>query len=292
MRNNGFAVATLVCAGVALAGLTGGRSTSARAQGNNTNAVTDTDAQRIADLVTANHILFDQGVVDAYGHVSVRSVRNPRHYFLSRSQAPGLVTKDDILEFDQDSKPVDQQGRPMYSERFIHGEIYRAHPDVQAVVHAHAPSVIPFGVTNVPLRPLIHTAGFLPDVVPVFEIRNAAGPDNGMLVQNAAIGAALANTLGISPVVLMRGHGMAVVGPSVRHAVYRAIYTQLNAQVELEALKLGSPVFMNATEARKVDEVNEGSLLSANPRQWLLWAAQANARAADRGPGKSPTTGP
>jgi HCOMODA/2-hydroxy-3-carboxy-muconic semialdehyde decarboxylase len=233
--------------------------------------------------VTANHILFDQGVVDAYGHVSVRSVRNPRHYYLSRSQAPGLVTRDDILEFDENSTPVDLRGRPMYSERFIHGEILRAHPEVQAVVHAHSPAVMPFGVTNVPLRPLIHMAGFLPEVVPVFEIRNAAGPDNGMLVQDATVGAALATSLGGSPVVLMRGHGMAVVGPSVRHAVFRAIYTQLNAQVELEALKLGPPVFMNPTEGRKVDDVNEGSLLTSNPRQWLLWAAQANARAADRG---------
>ena len=270
----------LACGALVAGAVVSGVSPSPQAQ--SANVVPDTDEQRIADLVTANHILFDQGVVDAYGHVSVRSVKNPTHYYLSRSQAPGLVTRDDIIEFDQNSMAIDQRGRPIYSERFIHGEILRAHPDAQAVVHGHSPAVIPFGVTNVPLRPLIHMAGFLPQTTPVFEIRQASGADNGMLVQDAATGAALAKSLGPAPVVLMRGHGMAVVGPSVRHAVYRAIYTQLNAQVQLESMKLGQPVFMNPTEARKVDEVNEGSLLTANPRQWLLWAAQANAHASDR----------
>jgi HCOMODA/2-hydroxy-3-carboxy-muconic semialdehyde decarboxylase len=256
------------------------RQPNAAPQAPSAGAVPETDEQRIADLVTANHILFDQGVVDAYGHVSVRSVKNPKHYFLSRSQAPGLVTKDDIVEFDENSSAIDQRGRPIYSERFIHGEILRAHPDAQAVVHGHSPAVIPFGVTGVPLRPLIHMAGFLGQTTPVFEIRQASGPDNGMLVQDIETGSALAKSLGASPVVLMRGHGMAVVGPSVRHAVFRAIYTQLNAQVQMDAMRLGTPIFMNATEARKVDEVNEGSLLTTNPRQWLLWAAQADAHAA------------
>ena len=238
-------------------------------------AVQDTDEQRIDDLISANHILFAQGVLDAYGHVSVRSVRNPSHYFLSRSRAPGLVTRQDIMEFDEDSNPVDGQGRPMYSERFIHGEIYRARPDVQSVVHCHSPVVIPFGVTNVALRPVMHMAGFLPPVVPIFEIRTVAGPSNGMLITDKGLGAAVAKSLGMSSVVLMRGHGMATTGPSVRHAVFRAIYTQVNAQIELEALKLGPVTFLNPTEAAKVDAVNEGSLLSSNPRQWELWKAQA-----------------
>jgi ribulose-5-phosphate 4-epimerase/fuculose-1-phosphate aldolase len=182
------------------------------------------------------------------------------------------------MEFDQNSNPIDQRGRPMYSERFIHGELYRARPDVQSVVHAHSPAVIPFGVTGVALRPIMHMAGFLPQTVPVFEIRDVAGPDNGMLVTDRTIGAVLAKSLGTSSsVVLMRGHGMAVVGPSVRHAVFRAIYTQLDAQIELEALKLGSVVFLNPVEATRVDAENEGSLLSANPRQWLLWKAKAEA---------------
>ncbi len=242
----------------------------------------DTDEQRIDDLVVANHILFDQGVLDAYGHVSVRSVRHPTHYFLARSRAPGLVTRADIMEYDPDSNPIDQRGQPMYGERYIHGEIYRARPDVQAVVHSHSTAVIPFGVTGVALRPIMHMAGFLPQNVPTFEIRDVEGPDNGMLVQNSVVGAALARTLGPGSVVLMRGHGMAVAGPSVRHAVFRAIYTQVNAQIELEALRLGSVVYLNPMEASKVNAVNEGSLLSANPRQWQLWEAQANAHSGQR----------
>jgi len=280
---------TLFCAAIIGIALLTGRTTAKVSalmplQANAQDVVPDTDEQRIDDLVIANHILFDQGVLDAYGHVSVRSVKNPTHYFLSRSQAPMLVTKADIMEFDQDSNPIDQRGRPMYSERFIHGEIFRVRPDVQAVVHSHSPAVIPFGVTGVALRPVMHMAGFLPQNVPTFEIRDAAGNDNGMLVQDTAVGAALAKALGTSSVVLMRGHGMAVVGPSVRHAVFRAIYTQLDAQIELEALKLGPVVFLNTAEAAKVDAVNEGSLLSANPRQWRLWQAQAEAHSGKGNP--------
>ena len=269
-------IAALVVAGLAIAVTTSGGIIRAQTA---QDAVPDTNDQRIQDLVTANHILFDQGVVDGYGHASVRSRTDPTHFFMSRSQAPGLVTKDDIMEFDADSNQIDARGRPTYSERFIHGEIYRARPDVQAVVHAHSPAVLPFTVTATPLRPVIHTAGFLPPRVPVFEIRAAAGDDNGMLVQTNPIGAALAKQLGRSSVVLMRGHGMATVGPSVRHAVFRAIYTQLNAQVQSQALAMGSVVFLNAVEAEKVNAQNEGTLLSANPRQWRMWEAQANQRA-------------
>ena len=242
-------------------------------------SISDTDEQRIDDLVAANHILFDQGVLDAYGHVSVRSVKNPTHYFLSRSRAPGLVTKADIMEFDENSNPVDQRGRPMYTERFIHGEIFRAHPEVQAVVHSHAASVLPFTVTSTPLRPILHMAGFLPQKVPTFEIRDIAGEDNGMLVSDQRLGAALAQTLGNSPIVLMRGHGMAVTGPTIRHAVFRAIYAQLDAQVELQALQLGPVTYLNAQEADKVDAVNEGTLNSTNARQWQLWVSEADAHA-------------
>ena len=239
--------------------------------------VADTDEQRIDDLVTANHILADQGGLDAFGHVSVRSVKNPNHYFLSRSRAPALVTRADIMEYDLDSKPVDQQGRPMYSERFIHGEIYRARPDVQGVVHSHATAVLPFGVTAVPLKPVMHMAGFLPQTTPLFEIRDIAGQENGMLVTDIPLGAAVAKSLGPASVVLMRGHGMAVVGPSVRHATFRTIYTQVNAQIQLESLRLGPVTYLNATEAARVDAVNEGSLMTGNARQWELWKTEAEA---------------
>ncbi len=231
----------------------------------------DSDEQRIQDLVIANHIIADQGVVDGFGHISVRSFSNPTHFFLSRSKAPALVTREDIMEFDENSEPVDARGRKPYLERFIHGEIYRARPDAQAVVHSHSPAVIPFGATTVPLRPIMHMAGFLPQATPVFEIRSVAGDDNGILITNRLLGAALAKSLADSPVVLMRGHGSAVVGTTIRIAVFRAVYTQTNAQIESEALKLGQPVFLNSMEAAKVDTANRGNV----NRAWDIWAEHA-----------------
>jgi ribulose-5-phosphate 4-epimerase/fuculose-1-phosphate aldolase len=236
----------------------------------------DTDEQRIADLITANHILFSQGVLDAYGHVSVRSLQRPDHYFISRSRAPGLVAREDILELDGDSVPIGRSSEPLYLERFIHGEIYRARNDVQGIVHAHAAAIIPYSVTNVPLRPIFHMAGFLPDVVPVFESRSSGDMRDNLLIDSQASGVLLASALGAYSVVLMRGHGMVVVGPSVRHAVFRSIYTVANAKIETDAIRLGAPVFLNAKEAAKVNRTNESTLLSANPRQWNLWAAMAD----------------
>jgi len=240
----------------------------------------DTDEQRIADLVTGNHILFDQGVVDGFGHISVRCVKNPSHFWLSQSRAPGMVSKEDIMEFNEDSEPVDATGRPTYSERFIHGEIYRARPDVISVVHSHAPGVIPFGVTGVALRPVISTAGFLPPVTPIFEIREVVGEDNGMLVASNKIGAGLAKVMGKSPVVLMRGHGDAVAGPSVKAAVYQAIYTQLNAQIEAESLTLGQGkvTYLNSMESAKVTAttMKQGGL----DRVWQIWKVRAEANLA------------
>jgi len=231
----------------------------------------ETDEQRIADLVVANHILFDQGVLDGFGHVSVRSVKNPKHFYMARSLAPALVTKEEIFEFDENSQPIDPHGKRMYGERFIHGEIYRARPEVQAVVHSHSIAVVPFGTVNVPLRPIMHMAGFLPQQVPVFEIREVKGDDNGILIHDTIAGAALAKVLGSGPVALMRGHGMAVAGPDVRTAVFRAIYTQLDAQVEAQALALGNPKFLNAAEAANVNKVNEEVVI----RAWELWAPHA-----------------
>ncbi|HTI66415.1 MAG TPA: class II aldolase/adducin family protein [Caulobacteraceae bacterium] len=228
-------------------------------------AAADSDDQRIAELVVANHILADQGVLDGFGHVSVRSLKNPRHFFMARSVAPALVTRDDILEFDENSQPVDQRGRELYSERFIHGEILRVRPDVQSVVHSHSAAVLPFSVTKTPLKALIHVAYFLgTEPAPVFDIRDAEGQDNRMLVQSAKTGAALARTLGPRAVALMRGHGMAVAGGSVREAVFEAIYTQVNARIETEALKLGPPVFMNRFEVMRTERI---------ARQWDLWAS-------------------
>src|SRR5215510_8200590 len=165
----------------------------------------------IEDLVAANRILADQGVLDGFGHVSMRHPANPANLLMSRSLAPALTTAADILEYDADCNAVDDRGRASFLERFIHCEIYRARPDVKSVIHTHSPGVVPFAASTVPLRPMYHVAGFLAAGVPVFEIRNVAGMTN-MLIANATLGKALAETLGDKAVVLMRGHGNVVVG--------------------------------------------------------------------------------
>jgi len=240
-------------------------------------APADTDEQRITDLVNANHILFDLGVMDGFGHVSVRSAKNPAHYFMSQSKAPGMVTKDDILELNENSEVANGPGRATL-ERYIHGEIYRLRPDVQAVVHSHSPAVIPFGATKVAMRPVLQTAGFLPPATPIFEIRDVVGDEGEMLIVSSRIGAAMARALGDAPVVLLRGHGSAVVGANLRDAVYRSYYTLVNAQIQMEALKLGEPVYLTPVEAAKVDVVNR----AATGKSWELWLAHANANTACR----------
>jgi len=236
----------------------------------------------IEDLVAANRILADQGVLDGYGHVSARHDRAPDRYFLSRSRAPELVTAGDIMEFDLDSLPVDPRGRQMYIERYIHGEIYRTRPDVKAIVHHHAPSVIPFGASTVPLRPLYHMAAFLGGGVPVFDIRTAAGGPTDMLISNAMLGQALARTLGAHTAVLMRGHGAAVVGVSLPQAVARSIYMEVAARLETQAIALGGEVrYLDPEEARRAQAAVEGTL----GRPWELWKRKAMARCAEPTPG-------
>jgi HCOMODA/2-hydroxy-3-carboxy-muconic semialdehyde decarboxylase len=229
------------------------------------------DAVLIDDLVAGNHILYDQGVVDGFGHVSARHDKDPNRFLMSRSMAPALVTVDDILEYDLDSNPIDQRGRAVYLERFIHGEIYKLRPDVRAIVHSHSPAVIPYAGVKVPLRPMNHIAGFLGGGVPVFEIRDVAGPASNMLVSNPALGHALAVVLGPHPVALMRGHGSVAAAQSVRHVVFRAIYTEVNARIESEALRLGEPTFLNDDEARAAMETNDRLV----DRPWELWKRRA-----------------
>jgi HCOMODA/2-hydroxy-3-carboxy-muconic semialdehyde decarboxylase len=227
----------------------------------------------IDDLVAANRILSDQGVVDGFGHVSVRHQTDPRRFLLARSMAPGLVTASDILEFDLDGNAFEPHGRPLYVERFIHSEIYKAHPGIRAVVHSHSPSIIPFGITDVPLRPIYHMSSFLGAGVPVFEIREAGGPTTDMLIRDPALGAAVARKLGRSAVVLMRGHGNVVVGQSIEMVVFRAIYTEINAKLQAEALRLGQGevAFLNDEEAANATATNNRVL----SRAWELWKQQA-----------------
>jgi HCOMODA/2-hydroxy-3-carboxy-muconic semialdehyde decarboxylase len=223
------------------------------------------EAALIEDLVAAHHILADQGVLDAYGHVSIRHPTNPNRYLIARAMSPANVTAADIMEFDLDSNPVDQRGRSMFLERFIHGEIYKARPDVNAVIHSHSPGVIPFGITNVPMRPVLHTAAFLHVGVPVWEIRNAGGATD-MLVRSGTLA-----TLGDKPVALMRGHGNVVVGPNVKRATIRVVYTEVNARLQTIALGLGGPVNYISPE--------EGALRDKNPgdegRAWDGWKEKA-----------------
>ena len=233
----------------------------------------------ISDLVDANHILFHQGIVDAFGHVSARRPERPGHFLMSRNLAPGQVTAADILEYRvDDGEAVTDSPPRLYLERWIHSEIYKARPDVMAVVHSHSPAVLPFAIARgARLRPVCHMAGFLGTVagdgLPVFEIRDSAGDASDLLIRSRELGAALARTLGPERVVLMRGHGSTVVAESVRVAVYRAVYTEINAKLLLQALPLGEVQALTAGEADATRITNEGQV----HRPWNLWKAQAAA---------------
>ncbi len=228
------------------------------------------DPALIDDLVAANRILAREQVVDAFGHVSVRHPRGADRFLIARSVAPELVTAADIMEYDLDGNPVDARGRASYRERFIHGEIYRARSDVKAVVHCHTASLIPFGVTRVPLRPVYHQGAFVANGVPVFEIRDAGGMTD-MLVGDAKLGRALAATLGNKPAALMRGHGAVIVGDSIPTAVGRSVYLDINARAQAQALALGGKItYLDPEEARKYVAPNNYE------RAWELWKKQVS----------------
>jgi HCOMODA/2-hydroxy-3-carboxy-muconic semialdehyde decarboxylase len=226
----------------------------------------------LEDLAVAYRILATEGVIDAYGHVSIRHPNNPNRYLMSRSLGPALVTAADIMEFDIDSNPIDPRGRNAVLERFIHGEIYRARPDVMVVVHSHAPSVIPFSITQVPLRPVFHMATFLWEGVPIWDSRSVKDPEAAtLLVRNRTIGRSLAEKLGNKRVALLRGHGNVVVGPNLPMTVRQTIYTEVNAKMQLEALALGGPVtYISDEEGAAVDK-NPGDIM----RGWELWKRKA-----------------
>ncbi len=228
-------------------------------------------AALIEDLVSANRILFREGVLDGFGHVSARHDANPARFLLARSIAPATVTAGDIMEFDLEGNPLDPRGRRMYVERFIHSEIYRARPEVHAVVHSHSPSLIPFGVTATRLRPICHMSGFLGSSAPVFEIRDAGGPATDLLVGNRELGAALARTLGAAAFALLRGHGSVAVGASLKQVVYRAIYAEVNARLQSEAMRLGEITFLNDAEAANASKSIDTHL----DRPWELWKKRA-----------------
>ena len=238
-------------------------------------ALKDTrSAAVIDDLVNANRILFSQGIVDGFGHISARSPIDPRHFFMARSIAPSDVKVADIMEFDSDGKVIGEDPRQPYAERYIHSEIYKSRPEIMSVVHAHSAAVIPFSITGVPLMPVYHMSGFLGKGAPVFDVRDTSpgNPDSDLLVKNDRLGAQLAEKLGTASVVLMRGHGFTAVGSSVSVAVFRSVYTEQNARIQSESLKLGTPKFLTVREAQMTQETME----RLSGRAWEMWKKQAD----------------
>jgi ribulose-5-phosphate 4-epimerase/fuculose-1-phosphate aldolase len=235
-------------------------------------------AALIEDLVAANRILAHHGVLDGFGHVAARHPERPDRFLLACSRAPELIAAADIMEFDLDSTAQDGDLRKPYLERFIHGEIFRARPDVKAIVHSHSPSVIPFAASAVKLRPVYHMGSFLSAGAPVFDIRKHFGCTD-MLVRDRAQGAALAGELGAQGVVLMRGHGFVAVAESIPVAVYRAIYTEVNAAAQQKAIALGGTVtYLEPDEAARSDATNR----AVSDRPWELWKRQVS------DPGRTP----
>lgn len=229
-------------------------------------------AETINDLAAASRILAAQGVVDGFGHVSIRHPDASERYFLSRSMAPAQVTPDDIIEYDLDSNAVNAEGRGSFLERFIHGQIYRARPDIMSVVHTHSPSVIPFGLVGKEMRAMFHNAAFIAEGVPVFDISEQFG-DTDMLVSDNDKGVALAAIMDGKNVVLMRGHGAVACGDTLQTAVFRAAYTEVNARVQhwTNALADGGPIAaLSKEEGALADVPNQAACM----RAWNLWRSE------------------
>jgi len=225
----------------------------------------------VGDLVIANRILAREGVLDAYGHVSVRHPTKPDRYLLSCSRAPELVEKSDIAEYDLSGDPVQRDGRRSYIERFIHGGIYESRPDVLAVIHSHAEDTLPFSITKEPLRPVIHNASRMGSHVPVWDIRDAFG-DTNMLVSNVAQGRDLARALAQNSVVLMRGHGFAAAGAKLMEVVGLAVYLPKNARVLLNALRFGE---VNSISDGELEQIHHGPQPQDWKRAWEYWSRRA-----------------
>jgi ribulose-5-phosphate 4-epimerase/fuculose-1-phosphate aldolase len=232
-------------------------------------------AALVRDLVVANRILASENVVDAYGHVSVRHPDNPQRFLLATSVAPEMVEEDHIVEFNLDCTPVRDDGRPLYHERFIHGGIYEARGDVQAVVHAHSEDVLPFSIASTPLRPVIHSGSFMGAEVPVWDMADRFGPDTNMLVTNMEQARDLVRRLGGNNVALMRGHGFSAAAPSLIEVVRMAVYVPRNARVLMNALRLGG----------EIKPLHDGEIAARNAgykpysletrRAWRYWAHKA-----------------
>ena len=231
--------------------------------------------EQMEDLVASSLILAQHGVLDAFGHVSIRHPADPNRYLLSRNLAPELVTSADIVEYDLDSEPLDANAPRGFLERYIHGEIYKSRPDVHSVIHTHSPSVVPFGVTKTLMQPIYHMSGFLGRGVPVYDIRKESGRQTDILIREPIFGEQLARVLGDKPMALMRGHGNVVVAADVKVATYRAVYTEMNARLQLQAMMAGGPIeYLSKEEAFLTEATIEGQI----HRPWDLWKAKVKIR--------------
>jgi ribulose-5-phosphate 4-epimerase/fuculose-1-phosphate aldolase len=225
----------------------------------------------LEELVTANRILAREEVVDSFGHVSVRHPERPDRYLLSRARAPERIEVEDIMEFTLEGEPIDARERKPYLERFIHGALYETRPDVQAVVHNHSPSVIPFGVTGTKLKPLLHMCASIGHDVPLWDSHDKFG-DTALLVENMEMGRNLAKLVAEGRTALMRGHGAVVVGQTVRHAVFISIYLELAAKLQMQAMPLGSVKYLTDGEVEKV--MNRTGPYTLD-RAWENWCRRA-----------------
>ena len=229
---------------------------------------------KLDELVTANRILGNENVCDAFGHVSIRHPGRNDRYFLSRSRAPECIEKDDLMEFTLDGDAIDQKGRTPYAERFIHGAIYARRPDIQAVVHNHSMNIIPFGVTKTPIKPLLHMCASMGCDVPVWDSRDNFG-DTDLLVRSMDMGYDLADALGDKRTVLMRGHGCTVVAASLRLAIFASVYLEMNAKIQLKSHMLSgdSITFLSAGEIEQIIGSQTSFIIE---RAWERWARRAD----------------
>ncbi|MGH6769659.1 MAG: class II aldolase/adducin family protein [Xanthobacteraceae bacterium] len=228
-------------------------------------------AATIDEIVTANRVLAREGVVDSFGHVSARHPDNPQRFLLSRARAPDCIEADDIMEFTLEGEAVDARGRVPYLERFIHGGLYEARPDINSVVHNHSPSVIPFGVTGKKLKPLLHMCANIGHEVPIWDSHDKFG-DTTLLVSDVEMGRDLARGMGAGRTILMRGHGATIAASNVRHAVFISVYLEVNAQLQMQAMAIGDIKFLTAGEVDKV--IGRTGPYNIN-RAWENWCRRA-----------------
>jgi len=241
--------------------------------------------EALEELVTANRILAREGVVDGFGHVSIRHPGRADRFVMSRARAPECIEAEDLLAYTLEGDPIDPGDRKSYSERFIHGGIYEVRPDVHAIVHHHSPSVIPFGVTGTRLRPLMHMCASMGADIPTWDSQSKFG-DTNLLVSNMPMARDLAAALGSRPVALMRGHGAVVAGASLREVVFNSIYLELNADLQMKAHALGEITFLSEGEVRACLATRASYTFE---RAWERWCRRAG-RGYDVRPMEGPLT--